>query len=754
MVLAAGGIGTLATICGIGIAYAMVKVPTVNEDVTTQGATVYWRDGSQMMKIGSSRTIDSLSQISPHMQHAALAAEDRKFYHESAISPTGIARALINDLSGGSEQGGSTITQQYVKNAYLSQQRTISRKVKEICIAIKVGKQEDKDTILQNYLNTIYFGRGANGIEAAARAYFNVPASKLTIQQSAVLAAKIKQPTWYDPGGYDGQSTQQKKQEKADAVARYNFVLDGMRKMGNLTQAQYQQYLNHPAIPIKPKTGNALGGQKGFLYARVVNALHGMKFTDEQIENGGLKVYTTWDKKLQAQAARTVQGDLKAHHMPKDTRVGLVTINPKTGEIYAAYGGADYVKRSVDDAFYATAQVGSSFKPFVLAAALEQGIGLKSQFDPTSPQWFNTQGDSVPPGTPSAMKVVNDEGNTSGTVNLIQAMGKSLNTVYVPVGFKAGSQNVMNLAAKAGLPADKMASQVHYGGFFLGQTDMRPLDLASGYATIANDGVAITPHTITKVVLPGGKVQRPAIEHRTAFSPDVAHDVQYAMQAVVKPGGTAGVNAPIPGRNIAGKTGTTNKNFQAWFSGFTPDQLETTVGIWRYVDSTAKTRKNHTAGYHNLQHVGDYSIVNGGDLPAQIWHDYMTKALERFPVVSFAPPAWVGTTHIYATPSPTPTPTQPNRQKPFCLPNQDPTLDNCLPNGQNNNHGPGSPFCQRHPQAPSCQQSGPTPPSNPGGSCKPPFTLGCTTPPPDGGNGPGGTQPQGTQTRQARPLRE
>lgn len=749
LVLAVCGIGTLASICGVGVAYAMVTVPTVNKDVTQQGATVYWRDGSQMMKIGSSRTIDPLGQISPSMQHAALAAEDRKFYNESAISPTGIARAFLNDLSGGAEQGGSTITQQYVKNAYLTQQRTVSRKLKEIFIAIKVGKQEDKDTILQNYLNTIYFGRGANGIEAAARAYFNEPASKLTVQQAAVLGAKIKQPTWYDPGGYDAQSTQGKQQEKADAVARYNFVLDGMLKMGNLTQTQYQQYLNHPAIPIKPKAGNALGGQKGFLYTRVVNALHGMKLTDQQIQDGGLKVYTSWDKNLQAQAAKTVQADLKSHRMPKDTRVGLVTINPKNGEILAAYGGADYIKRSVDDAFYSTAQVGSSFKPFVLAAALQQGIGLKSMFDASTPQWFNTQGDRVPPNT--GMKVVNDEGNLNAPVNLITATGKSLNTVYVPLGFKAGSQNVFDLAAKAGLPPEKMKSQEGVGGFFLGQTDMSPLSLAAGYATIANDGAAITPHTINKVVLPGGKVKRPDLKQTVAFPADVAHDVQYAMQSVVKPGGTAGTNAPIPGRDIAGKTGTTNNNAAAWFSGFTPKQLETTVGMWRYVDSTAKTRKNHTAGYHNLQHVGIYSRINGGDLPAQIWHDYMTKALEKLSVTTFPPPAWVGNPQIYATPSPSPTPTPSAAPTPQCLPNQDPTLDHCLPNGQNGNHGPGSVFCNRHPAAPSCQ-TGQTQPS-PGGTCQPPFTFGCTTPPPNGsGNGTG--QPNSTQDKAARPLRQ
>lgn len=417
LVLATMGIGTLASICMVGVAYAMVKVPTVNQTSTDQGATVYWNDGSQMMKIGSSRTVVQLNQISKPMQQAVVSVEDRNFYHESAVSPTGITRALINDLKGGSTQGGSTITQQYVKNAYLNQEQTISRKFKEIFISVKVGKQQDKDQILQNYLNTIFFGRGANGVEAAAQAYFGKHASALTVPEAAILAAQAKQPGYYDPAI---------KSHLQDTVNRYDIVLQAMVRSGAISQTDYLKYKDH--LPkVKPRSkGNALGGQKGFLYERVKNALSGMGYSDQQIENGGLKVYTTWDKTLQAKAQQTVENDLKARHMPKDTRVGLVTMDPTKGEILAAYGGADFVKRQVDDAYYSTAQVGSSFKPYVLATALKKGISLKTIMNGKSPQYFTTDGDSVAAGTPGATRFINDEANAPNPyVNLVQATADS-----------------------------------------------------------------------------------------------------------------------------------------------------------------------------------------------------------------------------------------------------------------------------------------------------------------------------------------
>jgi membrane peptidoglycan carboxypeptidase len=738
-VLAAFGIGTLATICMVGVAYAMVKVPTVNEASTDQGAQVYWSDGSPMMKIGSSRTSVELTQISPNMQAAVLAAEDRNFYHESAISPTGIGRAVVNDLSGGDTQGGSTITQQYVKNAYLSQEQTITRKFKEIFISVKLGKQQDKDTILKNYLNTIFFGRRASGVEAAAQAYYgpNVHAKNLTVPQAAVLAATIKQPGYYDPAAKDHLN---------DTIARYNFVLDGMVKIGKLSQADYLRYKDHLPKVAKINTGNANAGQKGFLYERVQNALQGpgLDFSDAQINNGGLKVYTSWDKKLQAKAQSTVEQDLKAHNMPPYTRVGLVSMDPKKGEILAAYGGSDFIKRQVDDAYYSTAQVGSSFKPYVLAAALKSGISLKTQFNGASPGWFNTDGDRVAAHSPGATEFSNDEANAPNPyVNLVSATADSLNTVFVPLGYKADYKNVYAVAKAAGLPTHGLDDgNPGEGGFFLGQSDFAPVNQASGYSTIANDGNFITPHSIRYVLDPNGKRREPKLEKHSAFTQDVAHDVQYAMQAVVKEG--TGKKAAIPGREVAGKTGTTNDNVAAWFSGFTPSQMVTTVGMWRYRDKS----KTHKAHSYPLQHVGDYTLINGGDLPAQIWHDYMVGALSESKyrdVTHFPPPAYVGDTDQGQTPPPSPSPTV--TPTPMCLPNQDPARDHCKPDPNQNNPQPN---CQLHPRRPECP--GQTPPASP--TC---GIVGCHTPTQGpGGPGGGGGGGKGTeqQAQAARPLKD
>ncbi len=746
VLLAVFGIGTLGAICMVGVAYAMVKVPKVNADSTYQGSTIYYNDGKTVMAtIGTSRQIKPISAISKNVQNAVLAAEDRNFYHESAISPTGIARAVVNNLSGGDTQGGSTITQQYVKNAYLTQQRTFTRKFKELFVAIKVGKEQDKDTILQNYLNTIYFGNGANGVEAAAKTYYNTTAANLTVPQAAILAANVKQPGYYDPNS--------KGQQHIDTVERYNFVLDGMVKTGKLSAADYAKYKDHPPATQKRKGAGTSAGQKGYLIQRVKNALHNEKFSEEDLETKGLKVYTTWDKDLVIKAKQAVEQKIKQSRMPKDTRVGLVSINPTNGEIVAAYGGKDYLKRYVDDAFYSTAQVGSGFKPYVLATALSQDIGLKSTLDASAPAWIDTKGDRVTANAPGAFEVHNDEGNpTNPVVNLITATQMSYNTVYVPLGYKAGTDNVFHLAEKAGLPTDAMAPHRGQSGFFLGQSSMSPLDQATGYATIANDGEYIRPHTIRRVLdsqfHPYKQANWKNIEHRRAFSPEVARDTQYAMQAVLRSPGT-GVRAALPGRQVAGKTGTTNENKAAWFNGFTPHQLVTSVGMWRYDDEVTKGAHKHPGRYQSMQGAGAgvLSRVNGGDYPAEIWHDYMSAALNGKQTTTFEPPAWTGEPNAYATPPPAPSPKPTPAPLPTCMQGQNPAVDHCQPNpGQGN---PGGVYCLKHPQSPRCQGQ-PTPPDQ-----NPPCTnpLGCPSPPDKGGQG---TDGSGQRVRQqaARPSDE
>ncbi|GAA4618025.1 transglycosylase domain-containing protein [Actinoallomurus liliacearum] len=734
------------SICMIGVAYAMVKVPKINADVQEQGTTIYWGGSAKnpqvLGRIGASRQIlPDLSKVSKPMQAAALAAEDRKFYHEAAISPTGIARAVYNNVSGGDTQGGSTITQQYVKNAYLSPNRTFTRKFKEIFIAVKVNKQVSKDQILLNYLNTIYFGAptkdmtGAYSVETAAQIWFGHSASQLTVPEAAILASNIKQPGYYTPAS--------KGQQRTDTMERYNWVLQGMRTMGNISDADLAKYQNH--LPkVKKTASSAYRGQNGYLLQRITNVLrNSMGFTDTDLNTKGLKIYTTWRKDLQDKAVAAVEPKLKG--LPSDTRAGLVTIDPNTGEVLAAYGGHDYSKRQQDDAFYSTVQVGSSFKPYVLATAIKNGIGLKSMFDARAPQYFTTDGESVPKGTSGAMTVVNDEGNTNEVVDLIKATQMSYNTVYVPLGFKAGSQDVFDLAEKAGLPADSMKHQLNQGGFFLGQADMSPLAQAGGYATIANDGEYIRPHIIRKVLDSKGAPYKPEkwqhyVTKHEAFSKDVARDTQYAMQSVVKYPGT-GYRAALPGREVAGKTGTTSKNMAAWFVGFTPKQYVTSVAMWRYRDKQHK--------FLPLQNIGGLSHVNGGDFPARIWHDFMSSALENKPVTHFEGPVYKGDTQRFATPSPTattPTPTM----TPTCRPDQDPAVDDCKPRKTPNPND--TKHCDRFP-TPDCPNHSQSP--GPGTTCKP-WDVNCTSPSTDPGGPPGkhGNTAQDVQGQAARPLKD
>ncbi|MEV5705316.1 transglycosylase domain-containing protein [Actinoallomurus sp. NPDC052274] len=725
----------------------MTPVPKVNASTRTQGSTIYYADGKTVLGVmGTSRRIVPLSKMSPNVRNAVLAAEDRKFYHEAAISPTGIARAVVNNLSGGDTQGGSTITQQYVKNAYLNQERTFTRKFKELFVSIKISKSHSKDQILEDYLNTIWFGRGANGIQAAAKIYYNTDADKLTVPQAAVLAANVK---W--PGHYDPSSTGQRLQ---DTVARYNWVLQGEVTMGTLPQAEADKYKNHPPKFVKQKSTKT-SGQKDYLLERVRQALTSLGVDEAKLETGGLKVYTSWDPKLQAKAAATVQAKLRAHNMPNDTRVGLVTIDAKTGEIKAAYGGKDFTKRAVDDAYFSTAQIGSSFKPFVLAAAIKEGIGLKTTMNAAAPAWINTEGDRVAPHTVGAAPFSNDEGNTDKVVNLIDATAESYNTVYVPLGFKAKWQNVLQVAEDAGLP--KTALQRGHpgeGGFFLGQSDMRPLDLAGGYVTLANDGKFITPHSIIRVEDQHGKViKKPTLERRQVLEAPLVHDVQYAMQAVVKRG--TGVRAQLGDHQVAGKTGTTNGNKSAWFSGFTPPttgsdpvQYVTTVGMWIYHDPITKGKHKRAGSYGLLQHVGDYGHINGGDLPAQIWHDYMSQALEGKTTGSFDPPAYVGENKAYATPSPTMT-TPSSTPTPTCRPDQEPAVDDCKPRKTPNPND--TKHCDRVP-TPDCPDHSKSP--GPGTTCKP-WDMTCTSPSTEpGGPGNHGNNAQDVQGRAARPLKD
>ena len=366
-----GGIAFIIGTAAFAYAYFTVSIPNPNDYVNSQATIIQYSNGAEIGRIGAqNRTIVPLAKIPLNVRHAVLAAEDRSFYTNRAFSVTGILRAVVNNLRGGALQGGSTITQQYAKTAFLTPERSIQRKIKELVIAIKLENQLSKDQIFENYLNTIYFGRGSYGVETAAQQYFNRTVNHLTLAQSAVLASILRSPGYYDPS-YS--------KENADRLTnRFNYVVNGMLDANWITQKEVDS-IKFPLVRERITSGS-LSGPKGHVIALAQKELNSLGFNDDQLMIGGLIVRTTLDQKAQQSAVDAVDKQTPAK-APEDLHIGLVAIRPGTGEIIALYGGKDYLVRQLSDATQAIALAGSTFKPFALIAALEQGIPLTSVWD-------------------------------------------------------------------------------------------------------------------------------------------------------------------------------------------------------------------------------------------------------------------------------------------------------------------------------------------------------------------------------------
>jgi membrane peptidoglycan carboxypeptidase len=591
-------------------AYFTVKVPNINSFVTTQSTVIQYADGSEIGRLGAqNRTIVSLANVPLKVREAVLSAEDRNFYTESAVSPTGIARALFRDLTGGTFQGGSTITQQYAKTAFLTQSRTITRKIKEIVISMKLEKTMSKDQIFENYLNTIYFGRGSYGVETAAEVYFGRTVDQLNVCQAAVLAAILNSPGFYDPAYGQANATR--------LHNRWAYVLDGMVKSGWL-DASTRARLTFPTIKPLVSFGS-LGGPKGYVVSWVVNQLTAMGYSLEQLQTEGFVIRTTLVKKDQEAAMDAVDKNIPAH-APKDLHIGLVSIRPGTGEILAMYGGQDYLTTQLNSATQSIAQGGSSFKPFALVAGLEQGIPLTSLWNGGTPKVFND-------GLNRPYIVSNYNNESFGNIDLIKATANSVNTIFVPLGMKVGPDKVVDVARRAGIPSSVAIDAVP--SVVLGAASPHVVDLAAAYATFAANGTYAKPFIISSVTDPNQKVLYQAqVQTTQAFAPDVMSDLTYALQAVTKYGTAAGSLGNM-GRPTAGKTGTTTNNAAAWFNGYTP-QIETTVGIFR--DNASQS----------LNGIGGLNSVTGGTYPAMIWAKYTRAALAGVPALPFPMPAHIG----------------------------------------------------------------------------------------------------------------
>jgi membrane peptidoglycan carboxypeptidase len=604
-----GGFGFVAGSTLFALAWFTVDIPDPNAYVNSQATVIQYSNGQEIGRIGAqNRQILPLAKIPLRLRYAVMAAEDKNFYSNRAFSVTGLISAVAdNVLTFGKGRGGSTITQQYAKTAFLTPERSIQRKVKELVIALKLENAMTKDQILENYLNTIYFGRGSYGVQTAAQQYFNRNANQLSISQSAVIASILRSPGLYDPAlGGDN---------PARIEARFKYVIDAMLDQKWITTEEAAA----AKLPvIAPRTtGGSLSGPKGYIIDAALKELSKLGFSNEQLMVGGYVIKTTIVQKAQTSAVDAIN-KLSPKDAPENLHIGLVAIRPGTGEIISMYGGKDYVVRQLNDATQSIALAGSTFKPFALIAALEAGIPLTSMWNGDSPQTFDDL------GRPYIVKNYGDEG--WGQTDLLNATQHSINTIYVPLGMKAGLDRVVDVARRSGIP--ESVAMIPTPSVSLGVASPHVIDVANSYATFAANGIYAKPYLIASVAGPNkGILYEGKAETREAFSAEVAADLTYALKSVVN-GGT-GAAALALGRPAAGKTGTSQSNASAWFSAYTPE-LAASVALFR--DSASES----------LNGIGGLTSVTGGSFPARIWTAFMKGALRGEPITEFPAPSNIG----------------------------------------------------------------------------------------------------------------
>lgn len=603
--------------------YMLVDIPKANAGAVAQSNVYLYADGSQLARDGEvNRESVPLSQVAKSAQYATLAAEDRRFYQESAVSPKAMVRAAWNSATGKGKQSGSTITQQYVKNYYLTQQQTAVRKVKEFFIAIKLDREKTKDEILEGYLNTSYYGRRAYGVQAASQAYFGKDADELTVAEGAYLATLLNAPSEYDVVAHP--------ENKAKAVARWNYVLDGMVKEGWLSESARQSTVFPKPGPVKAATG--MSGQRGYLVEAVNDYLADNDIVDEEtLRTGGYRITTTIEKSKETAFVSAAEKQLmdklnsKAHKADKYVRAGGASIDPKTGRVVAMYGGIDYTKQYVNNATRRDYQVGSTFKPFIFASAVQNRS--QTQYGRTITPYTVYSGTNkrevIGPDGPTGYRPANEDDVSYGPITVTRAMDKSVNSVYAQMAQDVGPAKVKATAIALGLPSDTPSLTTN-PSMALGTATASPLDMASAYATLANHGRYIPYTLVVKITRDGTDIHLPSRPAKQAISREAADTTTSILRSVVN-GGTA-TAAQAAGRPSAGKTGTMEEDRAAWFAGYTPN-LATVVAVMGQDSATGKQK--------SLYGVTGLARVNGGGYPTQIWAAYTKGALKGKKAESF-----------------------------------------------------------------------------------------------------------------------
>ena len=573
---------------------------------------------------GENRKTVSKEEMPPHLLNALVAKEDERFMEHGGVDLWGIMRALYVDIRAGQTvEGASTITQQYVKNAYLSQDQTWRRKIKEALIAIEIErKNDDKDEILAKYLNTVYFGNNAYGVEAAAETYFNKSVEDLTVAESATLIGLLWSPSTL---GADRDAAKYQRDLVLDKMADAGYI----SRQDSIDALEEEMPQRWPMAPMVESglTGPALTRD----FAEMAQGELISRYGANTVLQGGLSVYTTLDLEAQVTAREVLYDPSGYLPNPKSPDAALVSIEPETGYIRAMVGNRDRASQ-FNLVTQAQRQPGSAFKPFALVAALEQGIDPDTKFVSEKKEY------KVDVGTdkPEEWKVKNYDGIERGTISLKEALWWSDNTVFTDLVMNAGGKGLENgpeaiarVAKKCGISAN--LPEHPNPSIVLGAYEVSPLDMATAYATIANGGRRVEPTVISKVVSNEGQDEEEVLYEAPAhpqgeqvIDPDVAHEATEIMIGDVTEG--IAEDASLGERPVAGKTGTSENFFDAWFVGYTPQLLS---AIWMGYAEGGQTLE------YDLEYARELNGLYGGITPAMIWKTYMEQVLEGEPIERF-----------------------------------------------------------------------------------------------------------------------
>jgi len=639
------------------------------------------RDGNEVAKLHADvdRVLIPLAQMPMSLRQAVVAVEDADFYHHDGLDLTAVARASwANVRSGSMSQGGSTITQQYVKNVLTGPEHSIGRKVREAILAVKLEHTSSKREILKGYLNTVYFGHGAYGVQAAARTYFDRDAKDLSLLQSATLAGLIAAPSARDPFEHPGQ-----------ALRYRTFALSRMVEVGSLDPDRAERLELRPlGLTEEPQVRSEAAHFMEHV-RRNLKASYGL----DALYRGGLRIRTTLDMEWQRAAERAIHSYLPA---TKDPEAALVAIDPRTGAIRAMVGGRSFERSEFNLATQGRRQAGSAFKPFVLLAALERGISPLELWNGPSSM---TIPDPFCETNGKPWMVTNAGDQAAGTMSLENAMAGSVNTIYAQVTVEVGPEAVADVAHRMGIRS-RLKPVCSIG---LGTSEVTPLEMTSAFATLAARGIYVQPTAVDRVTGRGGEVLQGPLRGlgsvgSTAVSAQDADTATRVLQGVIDHG--TGTAARLAGRVAAGKTGTAQNATDAWFCGYVP-QLATCVWV------------GYPKGTRPMRDVAGFPEVYGGTIPALIWHDFMTEATNGMPVAGFPSvsydiyadppppppsPSWAPSPASSSAPEPTPSPSVEPSSSPEPSPTAEPSPK------PSPSHAPSSspsPAASTEPQAPA-----------------------------------------------------